>query len=107
MPVALRGRTNSDLDDNISGRLRSAGIRAADAYRSVKRLANRISSEMDEITMPGVPAKIKREDSLVTSIDEVITRSKRPLGSTRPPARAPTQPDRLPPRRALTVKPDD
>ena len=111
MPVAVRGRTHDDLephDDSISGRLQSAGVRAGDAYRSVKRLANRINQELDEITLPGgiKTRNYDREDSLVTSIDAVIASSRRPIGTTRPPAKPPTKPDQLPPRRPSTVKPD-
>lgn len=65
-----RARTESTAGE----RLESAGHRAQDAYRSVRRYAERVTEEMEEVTSPhGIPtANLSEEDSLVTTIAETI-----------------------------------
>jgi uncharacterized SAM-binding protein YcdF (DUF218 family) len=61
-----------------SNRMRSASVRAFDAYAMVQRRANRILEELDEVTAThGVPTtELHEEDSAVTTIEaarEVLT----------------------------------
>lgn len=55
-------------------RMRSAGIRAADAFRSVRRIADRLNEELDDVTANGgvQVGGLSEEDSMVTSIDAVL-----------------------------------
>lgn len=62
-------------------RMQAAGIRAADAHASVKRHAKRLMNELDEVTAPhGVQVvELSEEDSLVTSVSNVIAANKQPV----------------------------
>lgn len=67
---ARRARTESLAHE----RLVSAGVRATDAYSRIRRFAERVSEEMDEVTAPhGVQVtNLDDEDSLVTTIEKTI-----------------------------------
>jgi exonuclease VII large subunit len=54
--------------------LQSAGVRAVDAYASIRRHAKRITEELNEITsVQGIPVtELSDEDSLVTTIAATI-----------------------------------
>lgn len=55
--------------------MRSASIRARDAWLSIRRMAKRVSDEMDEATNPdGVRvAGFTDEDSMVTAVADLIS----------------------------------
>lgn len=54
--------------------MKAAGIRAADAHVSVRRHANRLTAELDEVTPSiGVPlAELEDTDSMVVAVGEAI-----------------------------------
>lgn len=68
----VRARTESLSHE----RLVAAGNRACAAYDRVKRFADRVSDEIDEVTAPhGIPVtNLDDEDSLVTTIEKTIER---------------------------------
>ena len=55
-------------------RVVAAGMRAIEAHARVRRVAERFTDELDEVTpVHGVPmTDLDPEDSLVTSIEEVM-----------------------------------
>jgi len=52
----------------------ASGLKACDAYRAIIRAAERLNEELDDVTSPGgiQVANLDREDSMVTSIEDVI-----------------------------------
>lgn len=70
--MAARRRTQ---DDSLSGqRLHSAFVRACDSYTSVKRAADKVNEELDQVTAPGAVqvAELSDEDSMVVATKDVI-----------------------------------
>jgi len=60
-------------DGSIAGqRMLSASVRAMDAHLALRRKADRVSEEMDDITNPhGIPTtELSAEDSLVIVVDD-------------------------------------
>lgn len=61
--------------DHVSDRrMRSAGVRAVEAYQNLRKKTERLLEEMDEVTPAhGVPTTgLSAEDSVVTSVAAVI-----------------------------------
>lgn len=58
----------------VTQRLQSAGVRALDAHRRARMIAEMVNEELDETTAPhGIPvAFLKEEDSLVTTVKEAL-----------------------------------
>lgn len=70
-------------DDSLSGqRLQSACIRACDSRASVKRAADRLNEELDQVTAPGgvQVGGLSEEDSMVTTVAAVIEKHAAKLG---------------------------
>lgn len=72
-----RADTNGGRDRHESAagqRLTSAGIRATNAYASVRRHAERLTDELDDVTPSGgVPVnELDDEDSMVVAVADVI-----------------------------------
>lgn len=63
----------------VTQRTQAAGVRAIEAFARLRRIADRLSEEIDEATAPhGVPtADLDSDDSLVTTIEQVIASGRR------------------------------
>lgn len=58
----------------VTQRLQAAGVRALDAHRRARFMAESVGEELDETTAPhGVPIEVHEEDSMVTTVKEAIT----------------------------------
>lgn len=73
----------------MTQRLRIAGTRAIESQTKLRRIAEQIDRGLDEATPPNgvVAAFLSEEDSMVTSVAEVIERSR--IASTPPPVSSP------------------
>lgn len=63
----------------VTHRVQVAGTKACEAYDRLRRLADRLSEEMEEVTAPhGVPTQdLDSDDSLVTTIEAVMASGER------------------------------
>ena len=50
----------------------AASERVCARYDRVAELADKVSEDIDQITMPGVPVEIGEEDSLVTQLETLV-----------------------------------
>lgn len=66
------GRATSHADHPATNRMRAASVRAFDALAALRRRADRLCEELDEVTAPhGIPnTELHDEDSAVTTIEE-------------------------------------
>ncbi len=53
-------------------RTEAAKVRFYDSHNEVIRKARRVSDELDQVTLPGVPIEISEEDSIVTTTVAVL-----------------------------------
>jgi hypothetical protein len=69
-PMTLPG----GLIITLNPRVQTAGVRALDAHTRLRRVAERLSEELDEITSPhGVPTtELSDEDSMVIAVERVL-----------------------------------
>ncbi len=73
-------------DDSLSGqRLFSAFVRACDQQTTVKRVADKLNEELDQVTAPGAVqvANLDEKDPMVATVEIAIARTK--TGEPPPP----------------------
>lgn len=75
----------------VNQKLQACGMRAIEAQERLQRVAQRLTEEIDEVTpVHGVPISgLDDEDSMVTSIEAVMSTS-----ASQRPAERPTKPRR-------------
>lgn len=58
----------------LNPRVQAAGARALESYTRLRRVASRLSEELDEVTSPhGIPTTdLDEEDSMVIAVERVI-----------------------------------
>lgn len=58
----------------LNPRVQAAGARALESYTRLRRVAARLSEELDEVTSPhGIPTtELSEEDSMVIAVERVI-----------------------------------
>lgn len=56
----------------VGPRAQAACDRACAGYAQVIELADKVSEDIDQITMPGVPVELDEDDSMVTSLEAIV-----------------------------------
>lgn len=73
-PGSVNGHAVPERRDSFSQRLRAAAIRASGGALEVKRIADKLAEELEEVTAPhGIPVvELSDEDSMVKAVAELI-----------------------------------
>lgn len=56
----------------LGPRAQAACDRACNGYARVCDLADKLSDDIDQLTMPGTPVEISEEDSIVTTLESIV-----------------------------------
>jgi hypothetical protein len=71
MPNVPNSKRTKSISANHD-RAVAACARACSAHAHVTQLAHRVTEDLDQITMPGVPIQIDEEDSIVTHVEAML-----------------------------------
>lgn len=71
MPIGVNRKSGPIVV--VTQRMQAAGIRACDAHRQARFVAESVCEELDETTAPhGIPVEVSEEDSLVVVVDRAL-----------------------------------